>query len=92
MEYQWVPAHEGIEGNEEAGQQTIKVAYKYCGKYTETRNPPPFFHYASISHINQRLTEVEWEESKKEIQQIGKKSVWTGWTYTTPEKMTLRDT
>jgi len=34
-----VPAHNGIEGNEEGDQQATKAAYKHCGSYTETQNP-----------------------------------------------------
>jgi len=66
-EYRWVPAHKGIKGNEEADQQATKAAYKHCGSYTETQNPLPFLDYVSFSHISRRLTEVKWEESKKEI-------------------------
>jgi len=74
VEYRWVPAHKGIERNEEADQQATKAAYKHCGSYTETRNPLPFLHYVSFSHVSQRLTEVKWEESKEEINKLGKKS------------------
>ena len=74
VEYQWVPAHQRIEGNEEADQQATKAAYKHCGEYTETQNPPPFLDYVSFAHVSRRLTEMKWEESKKEIKEMGKKS------------------
>jgi len=74
VEYRWVPAHKGIEGNEEADQQATKAANKHCGSYTETQNPLLFLDYVSFSHISRRLTEVEWEEHKKEIKELGKKS------------------
>jgi len=74
VEYRWVPAHKGIEGNEEADQQATKAAYKHCGSYTETQNPLPFLDYISFSHVSRRPTEVKWEESKKEIKKMGKKS------------------
>jgi len=74
VEYRWVPAHKGIEGNEEADQQATKAAYKHCGSYTEMQNPLPFLDYVSFSHVSRRLTEVKWEESKKEIKEFGKKS------------------
>jgi len=74
VEYRWVPAHKGREGNEEADQQATKAVYKHCGSYTETQNPLSFLDYVSFSHISRRLTEVKWEESKKEIKEMGKKS------------------
>jgi len=74
VEYRWVPAHKGIEGNEEADQQATKAAYKHCRSYTKTQNPLPFLDYVSFSHVSRRLTEVKWEESKKEIKEMGKKS------------------
>jgi len=74
VEYRWVHAHKGIEGNEEADQQATKAAYKHCGSYTETHNPLPFLDYVSFSHISRRLTEVKWEQSKEEIKKMGKKS------------------
>jgi len=74
VEYRWVPAHMGIEGNEEADQQATKVAYKHCGSYTETQNPLPFLDYVSFSHISRRLSEAKWEEIKEETKEMGKKS------------------
>jgi len=52
VEYWWVPAHKGIEDNEEADQQATKAAYKHCGSYTETQNPLPFLDYVSFSHVS----------------------------------------
>ena len=74
VEYQWVPAHERIEGNEEADLQATKTAYKHCGSYTETQNPLPLSDYVSFAHDSRSITEVKWEESKEEIKKIGKKS------------------
>jgi len=74
VEYRWVPAHKGIEGNEEADLQATKAAYKHCGSYTETQNPLPYLNYISFAHIGRRLMETKWEESKKEIKEMGKKS------------------
>jgi len=37
VEYRWVPAHKGTEGNEEVVQRATKVAYKHCGSYTKTQ-------------------------------------------------------
>jgi len=74
VEYRWVPAHKGIEGNEEADQQATKAAYKNCGKYTETQNPLPFLDCVSFAHVSRRLTEVKWEQSTEEIMKLGMKS------------------
>jgi len=74
VEYQWVPAHKGIEGNEEADQQATKVAYKHCGSYTETQYPLPSLDYMSFSHVSWKLSKLKWEESKKEIEEMGMKS------------------
>jgi len=74
VEYQWVPVHKGIEGNEEADVQATKAAYKHCGSYTETQNPPPFVDYVAFSHVSRRLIEAKWEESKEIIKKMGKKS------------------
>jgi len=79
VEYQWVPANKGIEGNEEANQHATKAAYKHYGSYTETQNLLPFLDYVSFCHISRRLTEVKWEESKKEINEGGKKSKHCYW-------------
>jgi len=73
VEYRWVPAHTGVEGNKEADLQVTKAAYKHCGSYTETQNPLPHLNYISFAHIGQRLTEEKWEESKKGIKEMGKK-------------------
>jgi len=74
VEYRWVPAHQGVEGNEEADLQATKVAYKHCGSYTETQNPLPHLSYVSFAHISRRVTEMKWEEATKEIKEMGMKS------------------
>jgi len=75
VEYRWVvPAHKGVEGNEEADLQATKAAYKHCGSYTKTQNPLRHLNYVSFAHISRRLTETKWEESKEEIKELGKKS------------------
>jgi ribonuclease HI len=74
VEYRWVPVHKGVEGNEEADLQATKAAYKHCGSYTETQNPQKHLSYVSFAHISRRLTETKWEETKKEIKELGKKS------------------
>jgi len=74
VEYRWVPAHKGVEDNEEADLQATKVAYKHCGSYTETQNPLAHLNYISFAHIGRRLMGAKWEESKKEIKEMGKKS------------------
>jgi len=79
VEYRWVPAHKRIEGNEEADQQAPKAAYKHCGSYTKTQNPLPFLDYVSFSHVSRKLSEAKWEESLKEIKEMGKKSKHSYW-------------
>jgi len=74
VEYQCVPAHKGVEGNEEADLQVTKAAYKHCWSYTKTKNPLPHLNYVSFFHISRRLTEMKWEESMKEMKEMGKKS------------------
>ena len=74
VEYWWVPAHKGVEGNKEVDLQAMKAAYKHCGSYTETQNPLKHLNYVSFAHINRRMTEVKWEESKNKIKEMGKKS------------------
>jgi len=74
VEYRWVLAHKGIEGNEQADQEATEVAYKHRGQYTETPNPMESYDYVTFAHISRRLTETKWEESKKEIIEMGKKS------------------
>jgi len=74
VKYRWVPAHKGVEGNEEADLQATKAAYKHCGRYTETQNPHPQCNYVSFAHVGRRLTEVRCEESLKEIKEMGTKS------------------
>jgi ribonuclease HI len=74
VEYRWVPAHKGVEDNEQADQQATKAAYKHCGSYTETQNQQTYLNYVSFAHISRRLTETKWEESNKEIKQLGKRS------------------
>jgi hypothetical protein len=74
VEYRWVPAHKGVEGNEEADLEATKAAYKHCGSYTKMQNPLKHLNYVSFAHISRRLTETKWEESKKEIKELGKKS------------------
>jgi hypothetical protein len=74
VEYRWVPAPTGVEGNEDADLQATKAAYKHCGSYTQTQNLLKHLNYVSFAHVSQRLTETKWEESKEEIQELGKKS------------------
>jgi hypothetical protein len=64
VEYLWVPAYKGIEGNVQADQQGITAAYKHRGQYTETQNLLPFLDYVSFTHISRRMTETKWEESR----------------------------
>jgi ribonuclease HI len=49
VEYWWVHAHKGVEGNEEADLQATKAAYKHCGSYTETQNPLRHLNYVSFA-------------------------------------------
>ena len=63
-----------MECNEEADLQATKAAYQHCGSYTKTQNLLKHLNYVSFSHINRQLTKMKWEESKKEIKEMGKKS------------------
>jgi len=74
VEYRWLRAHEGVEGNEEADQHATKAVYKYRGQYTVTQNPMESCICDTFAHISRRLTETKWEESKKAIEQMRKKS------------------
>jgi hypothetical protein len=38
------------------------------------QNPLPYLDYVSFTHVSRRVTEMKWEESKKEIKEMGKKS------------------
>jgi len=58
VEYRWVPAHKGIEGNEQADQQATKAAYKHQGQYTETQNPLKSLDYISLAHVSRRVKEM----------------------------------
>jgi len=74
VEYRWVPAHKGVEGNEKADSQATKAAYKCRGRKTETQNPLPYLNYVSLAHVSRKVSEKKWEESKEIIQKMGKKS------------------
>jgi ribonuclease HI len=52
VEYRWVPAHKGVEGNEQAYQQAIKAAYKNRGQYTKIQNTIPYLNFVSFAHIS----------------------------------------
>jgi len=74
VEYRWVSAHKGVEGNKEADLQATKAAYKHCGSYTETQNPQPHLNYVSFAHVSGRLTETKWNERMEEMKEMGNKS------------------
>jgi ribonuclease HI len=52
VEYRWVPAHKGVEGNEDADLQATKAAYKHCGSFTKMQNPLRYVNYLSFAHIS----------------------------------------
>jgi len=52
VEYQWVPAHRGIEDNEQADLQTVKAAYKHQEQFTKTPNPLPELDFVSFARIS----------------------------------------
>jgi len=74
VEYWWVSAHKVMEGKEEADLQATKAAYKHCRSYTKMQNPLPHLNYVSVAHVSRRLTEMTWEDSMKELKEMGKKS------------------
>lgn len=74
VEYRWVPAHTGIEGNEETDREVPMVAYNHRRSYTEMQNPVKSYDYVTLAHISRRLMEAQWEESNKDITEIGEKS------------------
>jgi hypothetical protein len=74
VEYRWVPAHKGVEGNEIADSQATTAAYKCREKKTETQNPLPYLNYVSLAHVSWKVSEKKWEESKQIIEKMGKKS------------------
>jgi len=51
VEYRWVPAHKGMEGNEEADQQATKAVHMDCRSFTEMQNPLPFFDDVCFSYL-----------------------------------------
>ena len=73
VEYRWVPAQKGVKGNEEADLQAKKAAYKHCGSYTEMQNPLAHLNYVSFAHISRKLTETNWDECMREIEEMGTK-------------------
>jgi len=66
-----VPAHKGIEGNEEADQQAMKEAYKHRRLYTEMRNPLKLLDDVSFTHVIRKIKEMKWNESNNIIQELG---------------------
>lgn len=74
VEYRWVPAHTGIEGNGETDREVPMVAYNHRRSYTEMQNPVKSYDYVTLAHISRRLMEAQWEESNKDITEIGEKS------------------
>jgi len=74
VEYRWVPAHKGVEGNEEADLKATNAAYKYGGRYTETQNPLSHLNFVSLAHVSRKVAEKKWEESEVIVKKMGKKS------------------
>jgi hypothetical protein len=58
----------------EESSQATKEAYKCGGKNTERWELLKSLSYDSFPHLSGRSTEMTWEESTYEIQELGRKS------------------